>query len=396
MLNTKALLPKHSAGFGKKSISYFKLLILSLFLYHGLYAMDGECLFKLQISIKESLTRALITSVQQFNYKCTLYYLSKGANPNSCCSPNGKTALIVACCSPAPFDSRVSHEDLVKLLLAFHADCLQRDTLGYCALDYAIMKNLLKVVQCMFRETPNIKNACLNAPVPPLHLAAFYGAHSSLRFLLEQGLPVDVYDISGRTPLHIAVTKAHVMVVNDLLNYNASVLLRTLEPRVHNENTEQLESDCTSFHLAATLTNQPEANIRRTKEMLLSYFFDGNMNIKQAKTFLCCLRKACPELYAIRKNVVIPYIISLKSDLIARLLASRKVEFRTLGTQACRYQLYLLQQALLQKNSLGLTAAEIEKKYLKDNAQLVFSRDFGKEYSQYIISLKPKDRCTIC
>lgn len=188
--------------------------------------------------------------------------LNKGADVNAKGTRYGGTALMMA--------AHVRRVDAVQLLLQNGADVNATDELGRTALlwvalerpDYAcsfrtrkdyfnvieyigdhprdvrrIDRSEMKVVEALLKHgaNPNVREGSVKVADEvafgrtPLYLAAWNGAESVVKILLDRGADVDAKTDGGWTPLMAAAyrsTKQHLQIVKDLLAHGADAQAR--------------------------------------------------------------------------------------------------------------------------------------------------------------------------
>lgn len=164
------------------------------------------------------------------NYQCVFALVGSGASVNE---------LDQRGCSPLHYAAAAADTDgkCVEYLLRNDADPGVRDKQGYSAVHYASAYGRTLCLELMASETPLdvlmdtsgtdlLSEAENQAPVSPLHLAAYHGHGGALEILLSSLLDVDVRSPEGRTPLSLASSRGHQECVSLLLHHGASPMTR--------------------------------------------------------------------------------------------------------------------------------------------------------------------------
>ncbi|XP_057335764.1 ankyrin-1-like isoform X2 [Microplitis mediator] len=213
--------------------------------------------------------------------------------------------------------------EITKLLIDKGADIKCRDKSGNTPLQYAILQGCLEVVKLLLQQdsasddtkTLNDKKQTL------LHSAASIKSRSIIKLLLKRKYfeNVDIEDIDGKTPLHLAVQSSRLKTVKLLLKHKANVnavdkkLSTPLLCAIHNPYQSPMielllehkaDPNCvnkeglTPSFIAATYTNDDYIQI------LLKYGADLNLKIGDSgKTALHCLAE-CENKFV---NKIIKY-----------------------------------------------------------------------------------------
>uniref|UniRef100_A0A3Q3LVJ4 Serine/threonine-protein phosphatase 6 regulatory ankyrin repeat subunit A-like n=1 Tax=Mastacembelus armatus TaxID=205130 RepID=A0A3Q3LVJ4_9TELE len=132
-------------------------------------------------------------------------------------------------CSPLHYAAATDTDGrCVEYLLRNDADPGVRDKQGYSAVHYASAygRTLCLELVCTTSGTDILSDSESQAPVSPLHLAAYHGHCGALEVLLSSLLDVDVCSREGQTPLSLACSSGHQECVSLLLHHGASPMTR--------------------------------------------------------------------------------------------------------------------------------------------------------------------------
>uniref|UniRef100_A0A672J6T0 Uncharacterized protein n=1 Tax=Salarias fasciatus TaxID=181472 RepID=A0A672J6T0_SALFA len=163
------------------------------------------------------------------NYQCVFALVGSGASVNE---------LDQRGCSPLHYAAAADMDGkCVEYLLRNDADPAVKDKQGFSAVHYASAYGRTLCLELMASETPldvlmetsgtdMMSDAESQAPVSPLHLAAYHGHCGALEVLLSSLLDVDVRSPEGRTPLSLASSRGHQECVSLLLHHGASPMTR--------------------------------------------------------------------------------------------------------------------------------------------------------------------------
>jgi ankyrin repeat protein len=134
--------------------------------------------------------------------------LTAGADPNMK-DATGRTSLM--------YMSSAGHIELVLKLIKAGADVNSADDLGWTALHEACFWNNYRVVECLLINGARPDTPCKSLETP-LHMAC-YNAKSEdvVRLLVTAKVNVDARNVSGITPLYIAMCHNYVSVVTMLI-----------------------------------------------------------------------------------------------------------------------------------------------------------------------------------
>ncbi|CAG5074072.1 Similar to ANK1: Ankyrin-1 (Homo sapiens) [Cotesia congregata] len=124
-----------------------------------------------------------------------------------------ETALMIA----AYYD----FSEIADFLLKNKADPRLENESNLSALDVAIMKNSLDTFHLLYESLKVEVTDKINPKFKPLHDAAFYGKAVMAKFLIEQKFDVNGLNLNGNTPLHMAASGNHPLIVDILLEHGA-------------------------------------------------------------------------------------------------------------------------------------------------------------------------------
>ena len=163
-------------------------------------------------------TTALHRAVTAGHYFVVSLLLKEGANVQAR-SGDGKTALHRA--------ADAGHESLVRLLLQHGASIEAKSLNGKSAFFRAAENGHLDIVRLLLNKGADI-NTTSNDRSSALHKAAEYGHEMLTQILLQpissrQAIQINAKNISGKTPLYLAVRDEHEVVVRLLLDAGADV-----------------------------------------------------------------------------------------------------------------------------------------------------------------------------
>lgn len=126
--------------------------------------------------------------------------------------------------------ARGGHEAILTELLAPHWNIpvAAKDRYGYTAFSFAAEQGHVHVMRKLLSFTPMHKTTILDSKDicgrTPLPLAAAFGQHAAVKFLLEQNdVTIDSMDNACQTPLLCAARSGHVMIFRALLRKGALV-----------------------------------------------------------------------------------------------------------------------------------------------------------------------------
>uniref|UniRef100_A0A7N8YNE5 Serine/threonine-protein phosphatase 6 regulatory ankyrin repeat subunit A-like n=1 Tax=Mastacembelus armatus TaxID=205130 RepID=A0A7N8YNE5_9TELE len=163
------------------------------------------------------------------NYQCVFALVGSGSSVNE---------LDQKGCSPLHYAAATDTDGrCVEYLLRNDADPGVRDKQGYSAVHYASAYGRTLCLELMANQKPLdvlmetsgtdiLSDSESQAPVSPLHLAAYHGHCGALEVLLSSLLDVDVCSREGQTPLSLACSSGHQECVSLLLHHGASPMTR--------------------------------------------------------------------------------------------------------------------------------------------------------------------------
>ena len=127
--------------------------------------------------------------------------------------------------------------EVARLLIEAGADLEVGGVNGRSAAVMAASEGHLDVLQLLQGEGADI--GTIPGRLAPLHMAANEGKTSVVRYLLDQGVPVDLPDASGRTALNYAASEGHRDVVELLIDAGSHAELSTRDARQEEEQVER-------------------------------------------------------------------------------------------------------------------------------------------------------------
>jgi hypothetical protein len=169
--------------------------------------------------------------------ECVQLLLRFKANPNARASPSGWTPL-----HDAAYSDSV---EAVSLLLDAGANVDARANSGATPLCFAAQEDASKAARLLLERGADLTARCADVTMPtappgagggrfsgytPLHYCAHYNAHKAARVLLKHPsarLAMEVPDLSGRLPIHVAAARGSAEVLRELLHAGARVETRS-------------------------------------------------------------------------------------------------------------------------------------------------------------------------
>jgi ankyrin repeat protein len=130
--------------------------------------------------------------------------------------------------TPLDRAATTGHADIVRLLLANHADVNARNNDGMTPLYGAAESGYTEVAILLLASRANV-NARTHSGYTPLHVAASRGRKDVTQLLLDNGADVNAKAEDGSTPLHWAVARGHQDVI-DLLRQHGGIDLIAAQP----------------------------------------------------------------------------------------------------------------------------------------------------------------------
>mmetsp|Transcript_108 Transcript_108/g.168 ORF Transcript_108/g.168 Transcript_108/m.168 type:complete len:259 (+) Transcript_108:592-1368(+) len=138
---------------------------------------------------------------------------------NGVCTCKGGLSKLGTTSSPFTAAANGELETVVKYVEKFGRDVDKEDSGGFTMLHYAAQHDRTSVVEYLCKMRANVNSRSCGAT--PLHRAAFWGSHSSVKILVEAGADQGLRDTSrfgkSRTALHKAAEQGHMRVINFLL-----------------------------------------------------------------------------------------------------------------------------------------------------------------------------------
>jgi len=131
---------------------------------------------------------------------------------------NGLTPLMIA--------SAVGHEGIVKILIRKNADLRKTDYNGKTALHYAVSNNRVKIADMLILNNAGLDAVDYITGATALYHAALKGHLAIARSLVEHKCQLDIQNVDGDTPLHVACREEWEEVALLLLRSGASTTLR--------------------------------------------------------------------------------------------------------------------------------------------------------------------------
>ena len=126
--------------------------------------------------------------------------------------------------SPARVATRCGYIDILSYLLSQGAAIMGQNNSSL--LHVAASNNKLSIAKYLVTQGVDV-NLANKGGQTALHIASLQGYETLVKFLLEEGAQVNVVENENkkRTALHHAASIGHQGIVNDLLAYGASILL---------------------------------------------------------------------------------------------------------------------------------------------------------------------------
>ena len=126
---------------------------------------------------------------------------------------SGLTLLIIA--------ALAGREKVVAHLIAKGADPAGRDAKGFTTLHAAAHRGHLKIVKLLVEHGVAVNDRENPEKLSPLHAASERGHRDVAAFLLAEGAEMNVKTAEGKTPMTMAVLKAHGPVIKLLRDHGA-------------------------------------------------------------------------------------------------------------------------------------------------------------------------------
>jgi ankyrin repeat protein len=158
---------------------------------------------------------------------CVKLLLANGANVNGKAGVSGWTPLHDAAYSDAV--------ESLDLLLAAGADVDARATSGATPLCFAAQEDAPNAARTLLEAGAEASARCLGGTglsssrfsgYTPLHYCGHYNAFRAAKVLIQYGAGLEVRDVVGRLPIHIATARGSSDVLKELLRAGANVVQR--------------------------------------------------------------------------------------------------------------------------------------------------------------------------
>lgn len=167
--------------------------------------------------------------------------LKNGADPN----PKPSTAFLSASARETPLHiaSARGYDEMVRLLLDYHAALEARDWIGLTPLHVASRDGRFNIVKLLLDKGAHVNaTRAGNGGITPLHYAIYQGVRYTalhpvgsyqdykdiVKLLLDKGANVNATTTMGSTPLHLASYQGYEDMVKLLLDHGAKVNVKNL------------------------------------------------------------------------------------------------------------------------------------------------------------------------
>jgi ankyrin repeat protein len=191
-------------------------------------------------------------------------YLRVGASP----SKENKNAM-----TPLAVASLKGHVDLVKLLLSYTIDALNKpENAGFTPLMLATWKGRTETIKFLIENGANIEQRN-NVGATALHIAAQQAQSQAVKLLLKFGASIEATTDKGLTPLYIAATKGHSKVIKILLSAGANTEIVDMD-----KYTPLMVASETGYDDAVEVLLDAKANLEGSRKCAASPLYLASQN----------------------------------------------------------------------------------------------------------------------
>jgi ankyrin repeat protein len=162
-------------------------------------------------------TPLIVSSREEGDFETVKMLLEQGACINAKDKYEGSALLLAAW---------RGYENIVNLLLDYHAVIEVGGAEGNKLLQYACDKNLFQLYEKMIQEGADIYSIKSNQQ-STLHWASIGGGKEIVKDLIKRGISVSSKDVYGWTPLHYATYFDRVLIAEILLENGADINVKT-------------------------------------------------------------------------------------------------------------------------------------------------------------------------
>jgi len=157
-------------------------------------------------------------------------------------------------CSPLHVACVNSHYAMAKLLLMNGASIHDEDADGMTPILRASLAGNVDIIELLLSKGADISPQPNHCGPSPLMCAVKRGHHYAVKFLLQQGSPIELRDFNHRTCLHVAVYSSETETLKTLIQAGGECLLNSRD-----------KNDKTPLHYAAT-----KGNLQIIQELLIA------------------------------------------------------------------------------------------------------------------------------